>query len=152
MTPRMPLLGRSDEALQTYCVAGLRGLELANIIFGKPLKYWPNSLWFQRTLWDLRPFAHELQLNSVEMTSTGSSSLSPASAPCRVRRYKEGSAGSIKLGQRAGRLFDSKHHRDARRSFHAAVVSITRSRSRAGLIRPRRSSSVARSAFTGQLK
>ena len=58
MTPRMPLLGRSDEALQTYCVAGLRGLELANIIFGKPLKYWPNSLWFQRTLWDLRPFAH----------------------------------------------------------------------------------------------
>jgi hypothetical protein len=26
---------------------GLRGLELANVIFGKPLKYWPDSLLFQ---------------------------------------------------------------------------------------------------------
>jgi hypothetical protein len=26
--------------------AGLRGLELANVIFGKTLKYWANSLWF----------------------------------------------------------------------------------------------------------
>ena len=45
-------------------VAGLRGLELANVIFGKPLEYWPNSLWFQRTLCDLRPFAHELHQTS----------------------------------------------------------------------------------------
>jgi|ERR1700726_2469956 hypothetical protein len=101
MTPRMPLLGRSDEALQTYCVAGLRGLELANIIFGKPLKYWPNSLWFQRTLWDLRPFAHELQLNSVEMTSAGSSSLSPASESrlCLRRLTRNNSPSANRVGK-----------------------------------------------------
>jgi len=64
------------------CVAGLGGLELANVTFGKPLKYCPYSLWFQRTLWDLRPFAHELQLNSVEMTSAGSSPLSPIANSC----------------------------------------------------------------------
>jgi hypothetical protein len=29
-----------------YCLAGLRGLELANVIFAKRLKYWANSLWF----------------------------------------------------------------------------------------------------------
>jgi hypothetical protein len=39
----------------------IQGLELANVVFGKPLKYWTNCFWFQRTLWDLRPFAHELQ-------------------------------------------------------------------------------------------
>src|ERR1700730_18504497 len=52
------------ERIRPDSVAGLRGLELANVIFGKPLKYWPNSLWFRRTLWDLRPFARELQQKS----------------------------------------------------------------------------------------
>src|ERR1700736_5916767 len=78
MTPRMPLLGRSDEALQTYCVAGLRGLELANVIFGKPLKYWPNSLWFQRNIMGPETFRPRAIINIVEMTSAGSSPLSPA--------------------------------------------------------------------------
>src|ERR1700736_4781138 len=27
-------------------VAGVGGLELANVIFGKVLKYWPNCFWF----------------------------------------------------------------------------------------------------------
>jgi hypothetical protein len=43
---------------QTDSVAGVRGLELANVIFSKLLKYWPNCFWFSETLWDLRPFAH----------------------------------------------------------------------------------------------
>jgi hypothetical protein len=32
--------------VRTDSVAGLRGLELPNVIFKKPLKYWANSLWF----------------------------------------------------------------------------------------------------------
>ena len=36
-------------------MAGVRGLELANVIFEKPLKYWANSLWFTEHLWDPRP-------------------------------------------------------------------------------------------------
>ena len=32
--------------VETDCMAGLRGLELANVIFRKLLKYWANSLWF----------------------------------------------------------------------------------------------------------
>jgi hypothetical protein len=35
ITPRIP-----------HCLAGLRGLELANAIFGKPLKQWANSFGF----------------------------------------------------------------------------------------------------------
>jgi hypothetical protein len=53
---------------ETDSVAGARGLELANVILGKPLKCWANSLWFTRTFWDLRPFAPELQKSFFEMT------------------------------------------------------------------------------------
>jgi hypothetical protein len=69
---------------EPYCMAGLRGLELANVVFGKPLKYWPNSLWLQRTLWDLRPFAYQLAINIVEMTSAGSSPLTPGTQSSRT--------------------------------------------------------------------
>jgi hypothetical protein len=62
-------------------MAGHVGLELADVIFGKPLKYRPNSLWFQRTLWGPETFRPRAAINIVEMTSAGSSPLSPGSQP-----------------------------------------------------------------------
>jgi hypothetical protein len=45
-------------------MAGLRGLELANVIFRKPLKCWADSLRFAERSGDLRPFAGDLQQRS----------------------------------------------------------------------------------------
>jgi hypothetical protein len=36
-----------------HCLAGHVGLELANVILGKSLKYWANPPWITRTFWDL---------------------------------------------------------------------------------------------------
>jgi hypothetical protein len=42
-------------------VAGLRGLELTNVVLRKSLKSRANSPGLTRTFWDLRPFSRELQ-------------------------------------------------------------------------------------------
>jgi hypothetical protein len=52
-------------------VAGLRGLELANVILGKWLKCWANSPWITRTFWDLRPFARKLHQDCHWLISSG---------------------------------------------------------------------------------
>jgi hypothetical protein len=48
---------RVSSVQTAFCLAGLRGLELANVIFVKPLKYWANFRWTLK-YFGTRHFSH----------------------------------------------------------------------------------------------